>query len=551
CVSRQNVLVLIETTTKESLGFHVLTLYDVPQEECFVGTQIVTFMLSYQNSDIARQVFESPQIQFAYLRNQPERTVSMQTLTAPLTEITTQLLAQSMILEESTQQEPNKLIEQELEMKEQKQVMEKVKKDDDENTAAEKKQRRNSDSDISPTTDVLVMGSAALQVMNKINDNDNDEMGLASQLSTAINIGCADSSPSQDDNHLERAQTIGVSDLSSKNKKTTLDVPQRVQTKNNSNNSEGKTAHLIRRASSPDGKKERNKANTLANQDEFTDNEFALFHENENEGLWKKFSLRKLSPLLHVTKQQSQPTMKTSTPTTTITATDRTRPHVASQVVSDNKPSGDRSRNEEDYGTPQPNLSSDNVRKDTLQPLTHAQDNKQLKPLGGYSNTIIEVKKDYMSIDNGYVFLLFISFMLFTNIYIYTYTYICPSLWCPRLGTINPICELVEVTKRYDKKIVFVTDTTQSIGKVRVHPHELGVDFLTIGGHKLYAPKGVGALFIKKGVQLQPFMHGAGQESGVRAGTENVPYIVGLGTACHLVKQFIFKFFFFFFFLYD
>ncbi|ETO07610.1 cysteine desulfurase, partial [Reticulomyxa filosa] len=220
-------------------------------------------------------------------------------------------------------------------------------------------------------------------------------------------------------------------------------------TKNNSNNSEGKTANLIRRASSLDGKKERNKANILANQDEFTDKEFALFHENENKGLWKKFSLRKLSPLLHVTKQQSQPTMKTSTPTTTMTATDRTRPHVASQVVSDNKPSDDWSRNEEDYGTHQPNLSSDNVRKDTLQPLTHAQDNKQLKPLGGYSNTIIEVKKDYMSIDNGY--------------------------------------------------IVFVTDTTQSIGKVRVHLHELGVDFLTIGGHKLYAPKGAGALFTKKG----------------------------------------------------
>ncbi|ETO00925.1 hypothetical protein RFI_36515, partial [Reticulomyxa filosa] len=239
--------------------------------------------------------------------------------------------------------------------------------------------------------------------MNKTNDN--DKMGLVSQLSTAMNIGRADSSPSQDawdDNQLERAQTIGVSDLSSKNKKTTLDVPQRAQTKNNSNNNEGKTAHLIRRASSPDGKKERNKANMLANQDEFTDEEFALFHENENKGLWKKFSLRKLSPLLPVTKQQSQPTMKTSTSTTTTTATDRTRPHVASQVVLDNEPSDDRSRNEEDYGTPQPNLSSDNVLKDTLQPPTHAQDKEQLKPLGGYSNTIIEVKKDYMSIGDGY-----------------------------------------------------------------------------------------------------------------------------------------------------
>ena len=66
---------------------------------------------------------------------------------------------------------------------------------------------------------------------------------------------------------------------------------------------------------------------------------------------------------------------------------------------------------------------------------------------------------------------------------------------------------------------------------------ELGVDLLTLAGHKLYAPKGVGVLFMRKGVQLEPCLHGAGHESGRRAGTENVPYVAGLGMACSLAKQ--------------
>ncbi len=67
--------------------------------------------------------------------------------------------------------------------------------------------------------------------------------------------------------------------------------------------------------------------------------------------------------------------------------------------------------------------------------------------------------------------------------------------------------------------------------------NELGVDLLTIAGHKLYAPKGVGALFVRRGVQLEPLIHGAGHESGRRAGTENMPYIVGLGKAAEIARE--------------
>ncbi|ETO32571.1 hypothetical protein RFI_04546, partial [Reticulomyxa filosa] len=78
CAGRQNLLILIETTTSESFGFHVSSLYEAPQEERFVDTQIVVFMLSYPNKEISRRVFEPPQIQFSYLHNQPERSLSLQ-----------------------------------------------------------------------------------------------------------------------------------------------------------------------------------------------------------------------------------------------------------------------------------------------------------------------------------------------------------------------------------------------------------------------------------------------------------------------------------------
>ncbi len=103
------------------------------------------------------------------------------------------------------------------------------------------------------------------------------------------------------------------------------------------------------------------------------------------------------------------------------------------------------------------------------------------------------------------------------------------------VGTIEPIAEIGEISR--ERGILFHTDAAQSCGKIRVNVDELKVDLLTIAGHKLYTPKGIGALFIRKGVQIDSLIHGAGQEKGRRAGTENVPYMVGLGKACELSGQ--------------
>ncbi len=100
------------------------------------------------------------------------------------------------------------------------------------------------------------------------------------------------------------------------------------------------------------------------------------------------------------------------------------------------------------------------------------------------------------------------------------------------VGTLQPIRELARIAA--SRNILFHTDAAQSVGKVRCRIDELGVDFLTVAGHKLYAPKGVGALYIKSGRTIEPLMHGAGHERGLRPGTENAPYIVGLGMACEV-----------------
>ncbi len=102
------------------------------------------------------------------------------------------------------------------------------------------------------------------------------------------------------------------------------------------------------------------------------------------------------------------------------------------------------------------------------------------------------------------------------------------------VGTLQPIREISQYAKA--RRVHLHTDAAQSLGKVPVNVNDLGVDLLSIAGHKLYAPKGVGALFIRKGVKLEPFIHGAGHEQGRRAGTENVPYIVGLGKACEIAQ---------------
>ncbi|MGE3803741.1 MAG: cysteine desulfurase family protein [Gemmataceae bacterium] len=103
------------------------------------------------------------------------------------------------------------------------------------------------------------------------------------------------------------------------------------------------------------------------------------------------------------------------------------------------------------------------------------------------------------------------------------------------VGTIEPIREIAAIARAHG--VLMHTDAAQSAGKVPVDVNELEVDLVSLAGHKLYAPKGVGALYVRQGVKLEPFMHGAGHESGRRAGTENVPYLVGLGKACELAQS--------------
>lgn len=103
------------------------------------------------------------------------------------------------------------------------------------------------------------------------------------------------------------------------------------------------------------------------------------------------------------------------------------------------------------------------------------------------------------------------------------------------VGTLQPIEKISEITR--SRNILFHTDAAQSTGKVPLDVKKLGVDFLTIAGHKLYAPKGIGALYIRKGVKTVPYLHGAGHESGLRAGTENVHYIAGLGEASIIATE--------------
>jgi len=105
-------------------------------------------------------------------------------------------------------------------------------------------------------------------------------------------------------------------------------------------------------------------------------------------------------------------------------------------------------------------------------------------------------------------------------------------------GVIFPIEELSRLTKETDSSILFHTDATQSVGKLPIDLRGAfrNVDMLSLSGHKMHAPKGIGALFIRRGVACRPFMIGGHQEDGRRAGTENVPYIVGLAKACQLAE---------------
>jgi cysteine desulfurase len=103
------------------------------------------------------------------------------------------------------------------------------------------------------------------------------------------------------------------------------------------------------------------------------------------------------------------------------------------------------------------------------------------------------------------------------------------------VGTVQPIGEIARMAR--GRGILIHTDAAQSVGKIPVDTARLGVDLLSVAGHKLYAPKGIGALFIREGIEIEKFMHGAGHERGKRAGTENVIEIAGLGMACEEAKR--------------
>ncbi|MDE2779840.1 MAG: cysteine desulfurase family protein [Chloroflexota bacterium] len=103
------------------------------------------------------------------------------------------------------------------------------------------------------------------------------------------------------------------------------------------------------------------------------------------------------------------------------------------------------------------------------------------------------------------------------------------------VGSIQPIAEIAEASHR--RGALVHADCAQSVGKIPVKIVDLGVDLLSVAGHKLYAPKGIGALYIRPGVVLEKFMHGASHEQDRRAGTENVIEMVGLGTACQLIEE--------------
>jgi cysteine desulfurase len=105
------------------------------------------------------------------------------------------------------------------------------------------------------------------------------------------------------------------------------------------------------------------------------------------------------------------------------------------------------------------------------------------------------------------------------------------------VGTLQPISEIARIARQ--RGIVLHSDAAQSVGKIPTRVDELGVDLLSVAGHKLYAPKGVGVLYIRKGVRLEPLIHGAGHESGRRAGTENILLDVALGKACELAQSWL------------
>lgn len=103
------------------------------------------------------------------------------------------------------------------------------------------------------------------------------------------------------------------------------------------------------------------------------------------------------------------------------------------------------------------------------------------------------------------------------------------------IGTIQPIKEISKIAKMYN--IIFHTDAVQACGNIPIDVQSMGIDMLSLSGHKINAPKGIGALYVKDGIEFEKFMDGGHQERDKRAGTENVAEIVGLGKACEIAKN--------------
>lgn len=105
------------------------------------------------------------------------------------------------------------------------------------------------------------------------------------------------------------------------------------------------------------------------------------------------------------------------------------------------------------------------------------------------------------------------------------------------IGTIEPVAEMSKLLKKINPRAVFHVDAVQGFGKIKFSADSLGADMISISSHKIHGPKGMGALYIKKGTNLNPIMYGGGQQQGIRSGTENVPGIVGFGTAAKIAMR--------------
>lgn len=108
---------------------------------------------------------------------------------------------------------------------------------------------------------------------------------------------------------------------------------------------------------------------------------------------------------------------------------------------------------------------------------------------------------------------------------------------CNETGALNDIKKLVSITKTHSPRAIFHSDGVQAYGKIKVNVHELGVDLYSVSGHKIHAPKGIGALYIKNGLNLRPIIFGGGQEKGIRSATENVAYIAAFALASRIKAE--------------